>query len=117
MASSTTAMTAEQSQVAFRRLLEGPAMSPPPGVIPNYHDPPNLDAMIALTAAVCVTFGTLAVLLRMYTKVFILRALVREDCRFLSVSYKTSVVTLLMPFRCTHPSMGKVARETEPVFH
>ena len=83
MASSATAMTAEQSQAALRTLLEGPAMSPPPGVTPNFHDPPNLDAFIALTLAVCVTFSTLAVLLRMYTKVFILRALAWEDCRSL----------------------------------
>ncbi|CAD6593760.1 MAG: hypothetical protein ASARMPRED_007916 [Alectoria sarmentosa] len=79
MASSTTAMTPEQAQAALQTLLEGPAMSPPAGTIPNFHDPPNLDAFVALTIALCVTFGTLAVVLRMYTKVFILRALAWED--------------------------------------
>ena len=81
MASSTTAMTPEQAQAALQTLLEGPAMSPPAGTIPNFHDPPNLDAFVALTIALCVTFGTLAVVLRMYTKVFILRALAWEDCK------------------------------------
>lgn len=54
-------------------------MSPPAGIIPNFQNPPNLDVFIALTIALCVTFGTLAVLLRMYTKLFILRALAWED--------------------------------------
>ncbi|CAF9943345.1 MAG: hypothetical protein ALECFALPRED_011123 [Alectoria fallacina] len=79
MASSTTAVTPEQAQAALQTLLEGPAMSPPAGRIPNFHDPPNLDAFVALTIALCVAFGTLAVVLRMYTKVFILRALAWED--------------------------------------
>lgn len=54
-------------------------MSPPPGVLPDFHDPPNLDVFVALTITLCVTIATVAVLLRMYTKVFILRALAWED--------------------------------------
>ncbi len=57
-------------------------MSPPADIIPNFHDPANLDAYVTLTIALCVAFGTLAVLLRMYTKVFILRVLAWEDCKF-----------------------------------
>lgn len=79
MASSTTAMTPEQAQAALRTLLEGPAMSPPAGVIPNFYHAPNLDVFVVLTLTLCVTFGTLAVVLRMYTKVFILRVLAWED--------------------------------------
>ncbi|KAF6227624.1 hypothetical protein HO173_012153 [Letharia columbiana] len=79
MASTTTGMTPEQAQAALRTLLEGPAMSPPAGVIPNFHNPPNLNVFVTLTITLCVAFGTLAVLLRMYTKVFILRALAWED--------------------------------------
>ncbi|KAM0798522.1 hypothetical protein BDR22DRAFT_808975 [Usnea florida] len=56
-------------------------MSPPPGVLPDFHNPSNLNVFVALTIALCVTFATVAVLLRMYTKVFILRALAWEDCR------------------------------------
>lgn len=85
MASSTTNLTPEQAQTALRTLLEGPAMSPPVGLIPNFHDAPNLDVFVALTIALCVTFGTLAVLLRMYTKVYIVRALGLEDCKFPSL--------------------------------
>lgn len=80
MASSTTNTTPEQAQAALRTLLEGPAISPPAGVIPNFHDPSNLDVFVALTMTLSVTFGTVAVLLRMYTKIYILRALAWEDC-------------------------------------
>ena len=72
----------EQAQTALFTLLEGPAMSPPAGVLPNFRNPPNLDLYVTLTIALCVAFGTLAVLLRMYTKVFISRMLAWEDCRF-----------------------------------
>ena len=81
MASSPTTLTPEQSQAALRTLLEGPAMSPPPGVIPNFHNPPNLNAFVIMTVVLCFAFATLAVLLRIYTKIYILRALAWEDCR------------------------------------
>lgn len=59
-------------------------MSPPAGVISNFHDPPNLDVFVILTIVLCATFATLAVLLRMYTKIFIIRALAWEDCKLTS---------------------------------
>ena len=84
MASSTTP---EQVQAALRTLLEGPAMSPPAGILPKFHNPPNLNIFVTLTITLCVTFATVAVLLRMYTKVFILRALAWEDCRHYSYPF------------------------------
>ena len=62
--------------------LNGPAMAPPPGVVPNFVDPPNLRHIVILVLTLCMTFSAIAVLLRMYTKVFILRKVVFEDCRF-----------------------------------
>lgn len=82
-------------------------MSPPAGRIPNFHDPPNLDAFVALTIALCVAFGTLAVVLRMYTKVFILRALAWEDCKSCSFIFRDCCLLLIL-VRCHCPSMGKV---------
>ena len=61
-------------------------MTPPAGGISNFHDPPNLDLFVALTLALCIGTGTLAVALRMYTKVFILRVLAWEDCGSASLS-------------------------------
>ena len=92
MATATTGMSAEQTQAALRKLLEGPAMSPPAGVVPNFDDPANLDVYATLTVTLCVAFSTVAVVLRMYTKVFILRVLAWEDCEFYFLSRDVAAV-------------------------
>ena len=79
--SSTAGTSLQQVQTELRTLLEGPAMSPPAGVIPDFSHAPNLDIYVALTITLGITFATLAVLARMYTKVFLLRVLAWEDCR------------------------------------
>lgn len=82
MATATMATSPEQTQAALRTLLEGPAMNPPAGVVPNFDDPANLDIYVTLAITLCVASSTLTVVLRMYTKVFILRVLAWEDCGF-----------------------------------
>ena len=82
-------------------------MSPPPGVIPNFRDAPNLDVFVVLTITLCVSFATVAVLLRMYTKVFILRAVAWEDCKLIRAIGYNHRLTL---FRYHRPSMGEMVR-------
>lgn len=94
MASATTDITPEQAQAALRTLLERPAMSPPAGVMPNLHNPVNLDVYVVVTITLCVAFATVAVLLRMYTKIFILRVLAWEDCEFYSLSREAVAIYL-----------------------
>ena len=74
----TTSLSPEQLQ----QLLDGPAGTPPVGVIPNFDNPSNLDTYLILTISACMTFATVAVLLRMYTKIFITRSLANEDCKW-----------------------------------
>ena len=69
--------TSEQLQV----LLNGPAGTPPVGITPNFDGPPNLNAFVTLTLTFCVTFTTLAVFMRMYTKLFLIRSIAYEDCK------------------------------------
>lgn len=117
MASATTDMSPEQAQAALRTLLEGPAMSPPAGVVPNFNDPANLDVYVALTITLCVAFATVAVLLRMYTKVFILRVLAWEDCGFYSLYREAVALYLPILLRCYSPSMGMVTYEKQPIVY
>ena len=86
MTTSTARTSPTQFQAELRILLGGPAMSPPAGVIPAFDHAPNLDIYVTMTITWCVIVATLAVLLRMYTKVFILRVLAWEDCVFTSTS-------------------------------
>ena len=117
MANATVGMSPEQTQAAMRTLLEGPAMSPPAGVVPNFDDPANLDIYVTLTITLCVAFSTVAFVLRMYTKVFILRVLAWEDCGFYFLSHDVAAVHLLIPLRCHRRCMGKVACGNWPTLY
>lgn len=109
MATATMSMSPEQTQAALRTLLEGPAMSPPAGVVPNFDDPANLDVYFNVTITLCIAFSTVAVILRMYTKVCILRVLAWEDCEFCFLSQDVAPIYLLLPLRCHCPCMGTSA--------
>ena len=90
MTTPSTSLSPEQLQI----LLSGPAGTPPVGVIPNFNDPANLDTYVILTISVCMTLATVAVLLRMYTKIFIIRSLANEDCK-LVLSASVIILKLL----------------------
>ena len=117
MATATTATSPEQTQAALRTLLEGPAMNPPAGVVPNFDNPSNLDVYLTLCNTLGIAFATVTVILRMYTKVFILRALAWEDCRIYFSSYDFAAVYLLLSLRCHRPCMGEVACGNWPLFY
>ena len=117
MATATIGMSPAQTLAALRTLLEGPAMSPPAGVVPDFDNPANLDNYATVCNALSIAFPTLAVVLRMYTKVFILRVLAWEDCGFRFLSYDVTAVNLLSPLRCHHPCMGKVHCGKWPLFY
>ena len=89
MTTPSTSLNPEQLQ----KLLNGPAGTPPVGVMPNLNDPPNLDTYVILTISICMTLATIAVLLRMYTKILITRSLAYEDCKWL---YLISVMILIL---------------------
>ncbi len=100
MATVTTTPTPEQLQA----LLNGPAGKPPAGVLPNFQNPPNLNAFLILTLTLVLTFGTLAILMRMYTKLFIIRSVAYEDCTFTQL---VPPICILMLLRCCHVRMGR----------
>ena len=108
MATATIGMSPEQTLAALRTLLEGPAMSPPAGVVPDFDNPANLDNYATVCNALGIAFATVAVVLRIYTKVFILRVLAWEDCGSHFLSYNVTAVDLLLLLRCHRPCMGKV---------
>ena len=109
MANSTTGISPGQAQATLRILLEGPAVSPPAGVVSNFDDPANLDIYVNLCNILGIALATVAVISRMYTKVFILRVLAWEDCGIYFLPHDFAAVYLLLPLRCHSPCMGKVA--------
>ena len=64
----------------LQALLDGPAAKPPSGVTSNLNTSSNLDGAFLAILTLCLLFATLCLILRMYTKSFIIRSIVLEDC-------------------------------------
>ena len=62
--------------------LSCPGLQPPEGVIPNFTNPPSLENIQIAATVVCIALATLATVLRMYTKMFIIKAIGWEDCEY-----------------------------------
>lgn len=62
-------------------LLNGPAAKPPLGVVPNFVDPTTLNAAVITVVSICLVIGTLAVLIRSYTKLVLIKSIAYEDCK------------------------------------
>lgn len=61
-------------------LSKVPAAPPPPGVTPNFDNPPSEEYEIySISIAMCAT-ATVVLLARLYTRTFILRATGLDDC-------------------------------------
>ncbi|KAF7929221.1 uncharacterized protein EAE98_005140 [Botrytis deweyae] len=61
-----------------RQAIEG-ALPPPPGVTPNFVNPPSIAKYNVLCQAVCVPVVTVFVVIRLYTRVFIHRKTTGDD--------------------------------------
>ena len=57
-----------------------PAMKPPPGVTPNFVNPESLRTYWILMMCMCLTFSTMFVFMRMYTKLVLIKSHGWEDC-------------------------------------
>ncbi|XXG96157.1 hypothetical protein Hte_002436 [Hypoxylon texense] len=66
MSADISALTPEQLDA----LLNGPALAPPDGVIPNFDNPPNKNYIAAAVVPICLAATTIAVLLRTYARIF-----------------------------------------------
>ena len=58
-----------------------PGLAPPPGVVPNFVDPYSLESIQIASTVLCLTLALLSTLLRMYAKLFIIKAYGWEDCK------------------------------------
>ena len=59
-----------------------PGLQPPPGVVPNFINPEDYQSTIIATLTVCLTTATLFTILRLYTKLCVIKAIVLEDCKY-----------------------------------
>ncbi|KAL7624923.1 hypothetical protein AAE478_004137 [Parahypoxylon ruwenzoriense] len=60
-------------------ILNGPALTPPEGVVPDFENPPNQNALSHFSVAFCLIASTFAVLIRAYSRIFCIKKLEIED--------------------------------------
>ncbi|KAL8729343.1 MAG: hypothetical protein Q9181_005041 [Wetmoreana brouardii] len=70
---------ADPTQEQLNVLLDGPALAPPSGVVPQLDHPPNLWTVGIAVQIVCLILPTIAFFMRMYTKIRIIRQVVLAD--------------------------------------
>lgn len=54
---------------------------PPPGLTPNFHDPPSIRHLVLIINITCPLLSAIFVALRLYTTGFILRSVGIDDCK------------------------------------
>ncbi len=69
------------SQVDVQVRLNGPSGKPPLGVTSKFIDAPNIKAINIVIIALFLSSASLAVLIRTYTKILIIRSTAHEDCK------------------------------------
>ncbi|KAL8962779.1 MAG: hypothetical protein Q9193_000864 [Seirophora villosa] len=62
-------LTPQQRQ----NLLDGPALPPPPGVVPQFDHPPNLKTISLAVEITGFLIATITLCIRMYTRIFVIR--------------------------------------------
>lgn len=57
-----------------------PALAPPQGVTPDFRNPYSILPLVQITLVICIGVSSLFVILRLYTRLLIVRAHGWEDC-------------------------------------
>lgn len=69
------------SPAAQAVLLEGPAIRPPKGVVPDFDNPPNQRIVGWIIVPLCSAISSIAMALRLYSRVVVLKKFMIEDCK------------------------------------
>ena len=76
-----------------------PGLTPPPNVVPNFGNIYTLEPYQTMTIAACIIMTTVLVFARIYTKRFILKSLVWEDCKLAKVARESLILILFRHLR------------------
>ncbi|KAM7213831.1 hypothetical protein V8F06_010763 [Rhypophila decipiens] len=82
-------------------ILNGPALGPPPGVLPNLTDPPNRNQFASAVTIICLVAATFSVLLRVVLQVFVMKK-VRITDALLVVGYANFLAFVYCVYRIIH---------------
>ncbi|KAI0890639.1 uncharacterized protein GGS22DRAFT_16406 [Annulohypoxylon maeteangense] len=79
-------------------ILNGVAVPPPANIVPNLNNPPNSNTLARAVIIGCLCIVTIAILLRAYVKIFVLRKLYLED----ALAFIGFAMILAYDFCCYH---------------
>lgn len=79
---STLPLTPDQVE----QLLNGPAAAPPPNTVPNLENPHNENRLAIAVIATCLALATVFSVLRVFSRVFCVRKVRLEDCKYFDVN-------------------------------
>lgn len=68
--------------------LDGPALAPPAGVIPDFDNPPNRNKLALGVLIASAVFATICVLIRAYGRIVLLRRFKTEESTYRLVLIK-----------------------------
>ena len=74
--------TAQAMAAAAEAMLNGPGLQPPPGVIPNFVDPPSQAHWVYVVLPICLAVSTPFVWIRLYSVFFVLKSHGWADCSY-----------------------------------
>lgn len=69
-----------------------PAAPPPPGIIPNFIDPPSLANMPRIFTYITLPPMILFLAMRMYVRIFVTHKIGLDDCEFLDTSFGSVIL-------------------------
>lgn len=75
-----------------------PAITPPPGVVPNFDDPPNSNTMALVVMSICLAVSTIAIVLRFYSRWAVVQMVQWQDYLLL-VAFGIYIAMLAMTYR------------------
>lgn len=67
------------SQEELDALLAAPALDPPPGVTPNFENPPNKNGLAVAVTTLCIVISTLCLFLRAYVRMWREKTIHKEE--------------------------------------
>ena len=76
-----------------------PGLAPPPGVTPNFIDPPSIHLEASIALVICLAVTTPLVWLRLYTRLYIMKSHGLDDCKLptsLSCCFQYQVIADLL---------------------
>ena len=69
------------TDMPLEELMELPAMEAPPGVTPNFDDPPNRNGLAIGVLTLFTVISTLGMILRVYAKCYVMRQWKIQECK------------------------------------